>query len=148
MLEELQPQDVVETDEEKTERYNKIKPIYIEGLASLEGKFNQAEFSRQMNVPEATLSNWKKQQWFKDAYVKAIENNMVLFIKDLYVKAKEKALDGDFNFFRALLGQLEVLKTEKKEAHIKIEFPQPILGGKSVSTDESIISDTQAQQTD
>ncbi len=104
-----------ETDEEKEKRYDQIKPYFIAEMASFEGDFFQSDFAKKWNIPETTLSHWKKTKWFKEKYIDAIETNMVIYLKDLYKTAKQKAIDGDYNFTKMILGQLEILKAEKKE---------------------------------
>ena len=118
-----------------TKNYDYIKAEFIRFLSDPERTETQAEFAKKYEVDPATLSIWKRDPEFKQELIDRLEEYLGDSVADVYKTIRKKAKEGDYNFTKLLLQQINLLKAEKQE--MKIDLVKPLLGGVSVSGNDS-----------
>jgi len=73
------------------------------------------EFAKANNCSRRQLARWKKQPDFRDLVIQEVESNLFDAVPDVYSVIKKRAKQGDFQFVKLFMEQMELLKELKQD---------------------------------
>lgn len=121
-----------------TDKYDGIKAEFIKFLANPNRDKSQRDWAKEKGVDKSTLSEWKKQGWFKEALVKEVESVLGDDLPEIYAALKAKAKKGDIAAISLYLKQAELLKADKTETinKLNLDFLRPLIEETQKEVDE------------